>query len=284
MKRAPYKRIDKSSWGMRWPFSSGKKEHLEDPEGAVGTAIEPSVEDLENGMSGVNEIGVIHTGLGGGTVIYSHGLTSKAANYLLSKYGKNELPEKVVPRWYIFVSLLWEPMPVMIWIAIIIEAILGKVMDMSILLGIQMTNASIAFYETTQSGNAVAALKASLRPEATVKRDGIWQSIDAAFLVPGDLVLLSTGSAVPADCRINDGNIELDQSALTGESLPAAKFAGDNCMMGSTVARGEVEATVESTGINTFFGKTASLLQVRKKQPNLQTRLPSLICINFSIE
>lgn len=193
----------------------------------------------------------------------SLGLSSQDANYLLQQYGKNELPEKKLSNFYILLNLVCEPMPCMIWIAIVIEFVLGKWTDMSILLGIQIVNASIAFYETTQSGNAVAALKASLRPEATVKRDNKWRSIDASFLVPGDLVLLATGAAVPADCRINEGTLELDQSALTGESLPVTMFKGSKCMMGSTVARGEVEATVESTGANTFFGKTASLLQVR---------------------
>jgi H+-transporting ATPase len=193
---------------------------------------------------------------------FSLGLSTDEAANLLHLHGKNELPEKVVPKWYIFLSLLWEPMPVMIWLAVIIEAVLGKWTDMSILLAIQMANASIAFYETTKAGDAVAALKASLRPEATVKRDEKWRKIDACLLVPGDLVLLAPGSAVPADCRINEGHIEVDQAALTGESIPVAMFRGDSCKMGSTVVRGEVEGTVEFTGSNTFFGRTASLLQV----------------------
>lgn len=95
-----------------------------------------------------------------------------------------------------------------------------------------------------------------------MKRDGKWKSIDGSLVVPGDLVLLATGSAVPADCRINHGQIEVDQAALTGESLPVNMFKGDSCKMGSTVVRGEVEGTVEFTGSNTFFGRTASLLQV----------------------
>ncbi len=156
----------------------------------------------------------------------------------------------------------------MIWIAAVIEAVIGKYMDMGILLGIQATNATIAFYETTQSGNAVAALKASLRPEATVKRDGRWKTIDASLLVPGDLVLLSTGCAVPADCRVNHGAIDVDQSAITGESMSVSRYSGDVCMMGSTVSRGEVEATVEATGQNTFFGKTAALLNVSIDRDN----------------
>lgn len=191
-----------------------------------------------------------------------NGLMTMEAMELLLQFGRNELPQKKIPKWFIFVSLLWEPMPIMIWIAIFIEAFLGKWMDMSILLGIQLTNASIAFYETTKSGDAVAALKASLKPLATVKRDSEWKHVDAVLLVPGDLISLGSGSSIPADCRINDGTVEVDQSSLTGESLPVVKFKGDSCQMGATIVRGEVEATVEFTGARTFFGKTASLLQV----------------------
>lgn len=96
-----------------------------------------------------------------------------------------------------------------------------------------------------KAADAVAALKASLKPTATVKRDGKWQNIDAVQLVPGDMVLLASGSNVPADCLCNHGQIDVDQSALTGESLPVTMYKGDGAKMGSTVVRGEVEATVE---------------------------------------
>lgn len=158
--------------------------------------------------------------------MFSHGLTSKEAEERLKKYGRNELPEKVVPLWYIFVSLLWQPMPIMIWIAVIIEAAIDNWTDMAILLFIQFANASIAFYETTKAADAVAALKKSLKPEATVKRDGKFDKIDAALLVPGDCVLLGSGSAIPADCRVNEGQIDVDQAQLTGESLPVTMFQG----------------------------------------------------------
>jgi H+-transporting ATPase len=194
---------------------------------------------------------------------YSHGLTEAEAEERLKKYGPNCLPEKVIPKWYIFVSLLWQPMPIMIWLAIIIEAAIENWDDMAILIFIQFANASIAFYETTKAGDAVAALKASLKPEATVFRDGAWKKIDATHVVPGDMVLLASGSAVPADCRVNDGTIDVDQAQLTGESLPVTMHKGNACLMGSTVVRGETEGTVEFTGVDTFFGKTASLLGVR---------------------
>ena len=96
-----------------------------------------------------------------------------------------------------------------------------------------------------KAADAVAALKASLKPIATVKRDGKWQTTDAIMLVPGDLVLLGAGSSVPADCLLNDGRLEIDQSALTGESLPVTMYKGHSAKMGSTVTRGETEATVE---------------------------------------
>jgi H+-transporting ATPase len=207
------------------------------------------------------------------------GLSLEDVELLTRRWGRNELPEKIVPKWYVFLQILCEPMPLMIWLAAIIEAILFKWMDMTILLGIQLANASIAFYETTKAGDAVAALKASLKPEATVCRNGAWRKVDASVLVPGDKVLLATGSSIPADCRINDGRIEVDQSALTGEALPVAKYRGDRCQMGSTVVRGEVEGTVEFTGRNTSYGKTVSMLQTDAEPSNLQNMLMDIMIV-----
>jgi len=210
--------------------------------------------------------------------IYSiNGHSSSDAAQLLIKHGRNELPETVIPKWYVFVSQLWEPMPIMIWIAAIIEAAIQNFVDMAILLLILFANATIAFYEITKAGDAVAALKKSLKPTATVKRDGKFINIDAALLVPGDLILLAAGSAVPADSRVNEGEIEIDEAALTGESLPVTKFQGSKCLMGSSVVRGEVEGTVESTGAATFFGKTAALLAQTSEQSNFQKLLVSII-------
>jgi H+-transporting ATPase len=217
----------------------------------TGTVLDPNaVEELERDPSSM-------------PFVMSHGLTSEEAAKLLAIHGRNELPEKVIPKWYIFVSQLWQPMPIMIWLAAIVEAAIENFIDMAILLAIQFTNASIGYYEITKAGDAIAALKKSLKARATVKRDGKWQEIDAALVVPGDLVMLASGSAVPADCRVNHGQIDVDQAALTGESLPVTMYAKDSCKMGSTVVRGETEGTVEFTAVDTFFGKTAALLQVR---------------------
>ena len=181
--------------------------------------------------------------------VYNYtGLTSIEAQLLLKEYGRNELPEKHIPMWYIFFSLLRQPMPIMIWFAIIIEAAIENWADFGILLFIQFANATIGFYETIKADDAVSALKKTLKPEATVKRDGTFKKINAALVVPGDTVLLVSGSAVPADCRVNHGDIDVDQSQLTGESLSINMHKGDSAKMGSTVVRGEVEGTVLFTG------------------------------------
>jgi H+-transporting ATPase len=207
------------------------------------------------------------------------GLTSEEAAKRLKKYGPNELPEKIDPKWLVFLRQFWAPMPIMIWIAIIIELAIENFLDMGILLAIQLTNASISFYELNKAGNAIAALKSSLKPTATVKRDGKWKVINATEVVPGDTVLLASGSAIPADCRVNSGEIDVDQAALTGESLPVTFYKLDSAKMGSTVVRGEVEGTVEFTGGNTFFGKTASLLQTKPESSHLQKILMTIMYV-----
>ena len=159
----------------------------------------------------------------------------------------------------------------------IVEAGIQNWIDFGILLFIQFANATIGFYEINKAGDAVAALKASLKPVATCKRDGKWKNMDGAEIVPGDLVLLAAGSAVPADCRVNEGQIEVDQAALTGESLPVTMFQGASAKMGSTVVRGEQESTVEFTGSDTFLGKTAALLGTTSEHSNFQIFLMQIV-------
>ena len=210
----------------------------------------------------------------------SEGLSQAQADELLKQYGRNELPEKSTPKWFIFCSLLWQPMPVMIWIAAIIEAAIGDWIDTIVLAAINLLNATLGFYETTKAGDAVAALKASLKPTASCFRDGAWDNkFDARFLVPGDLVELASGAAVPADCMINSGTIDVDESAMTGESLPATLHEREMAKMGGTVTRGEVHATVVFTGKDTFFGKTASMLGGSEGYSNLQKLLLKIIVV-----
>ncbi len=210
---------------------------------------------------------------------------------MLNEWGPNELVEKKQSKLVIYLKLLIAPMPIMIWIAIFVEigiTIANQVtegtpgtnwIDAVILLAIQFINATLGWYETIKAADAVAALKASLKPKATVKRDGKWQEMDATMVVPGDLVLLCAGAAVPADCIVNEGRIEVDQSALTGESLPVTMVRGSRPKMGSTITRGEVEGTVEFTGNHTFFGKTAMLLSGDDDLGSLQRLLLKIMAV-----
>ena len=205
------------------------------------------------------------------------GLTSDQHKELLNKWGPNVLPEKHRPAWLIFLDQMVQPMPIGIWICAIILAIIESWPDVGILVFLNFANASIAFYESMKAGDAVAALKASLKPIAVVKRDGEWKRVNAAEVVPGDLVQLNAGATVPADVRLHGDEIDIDQSALTGESLPVTMYRRDQVKMGSTVARGESEATVEFTGARTYFGKTASLLTNTGSVSNLQMLLVKVV-------
>ena len=132
--------------------------------------------------------------------VFNHeGMTSAEAERLLGIHGLNALPEVKVPKWKLFLNLLIAPMPLMIFFAAFIEWSIGNYPDMGILLFINLANASIGFYETVKAGDAVEALKNSLKPKATVKRDGKWQVCNGTTVVPGDMVLLASGSAMPME-------------------------------------------------------------------------------------
>ena len=199
------------------------------------------------------------------------GLTTHEAQQRLLEFGRNAIEEKAVPKWKLLMGHFWGPMPCMIWAAILIEAIILDWANFWVLLSLQLINGLVGFHEDSKAGDAVAALKASLKPTAMVKRDGRWQNIDGSDVVPGDRVALNAGAAVPADSRVCDGEpVEIDQAALTGESLPVTFYAGQVAKMGSTVTRGESEAIVCATGRNTFFGKTASMIASVQDEAHFQ--------------
>ena len=215
------------------------------------------------------------------------GLSGEEASRRLSQYGRNELPDARVPKWRLFLSHFTGIMPGMIILAAFIEGLLQAWPDFWTLLSLLFLNGAVGFWEDMRAGDAVAALKASLKPEAQVKRDGTWTKIDAALLVPGDRVALASGANVPADCRVGPGmEIQVDQAALTGESLPVSMGEGGICKMGSTVVAGEVEGLVASTGIHTFFGKTAALIGSTHDVGHFQTvilRITRALLITSSI-
>ena len=190
------------------------------------------------------------------------GLTQDEAKKRLVQYGPNEIEEKKVNSFLKFLTYFWGPIPWMIEAAVILSAIDKHWPDFSIILVLLLANAVVGFMEEHQAGNAIEALKAKLAVKARVKRDGEWITPPARELVPGDVIRLRLGDIVPADARLLDGDsIEVDQSALTGESLPITRKKGEAIFSGSIIRQGEVGALVYGTGTNTYFGKTAQLVQ-----------------------
>ena len=190
------------------------------------------------------------------------GLTQAEAQKRLAQYGPNEIEEKKTNDLLKFLSYFWGPIPWMIEAAVILSAVARHWPDFAIILLLLLANAVVGFWEEHQAGNAIAALKATLAIKARVIRDGKWVTPAARELVPGDVIRVRLGDIVPADARLLEGDpIEVDQSALTGESLPATRKPGEAVFSGSIVRQGEIGALVYATGAHTFFGKTAELVQ-----------------------
>ena len=190
------------------------------------------------------------------------GLTQAEAEGRLAQYGPNEIEEQKSNPFLKFLSYFWGPIPWMIEIAVILSAVVQHWPDFFIILILLASNALIGFLEERQAGNAIAALKAQLAIKAKVRRDGQWVSLEARLLVPGDVIRVRLGDIVPADVRLLAGDpVEVDQSALTGESLPIERKSGEALFSGSIIRQGEIDAMVYGTGENTYFGKTVELVE-----------------------
>ena len=190
------------------------------------------------------------------------GLSSGDAQARLAKYGANALEEKKESPWVQFGRFFWGPMPWMIEAAAIMSLLVKDYVDFIIILAMLLFNAVLGFSQEHQAASALDALKSALAEQAQALRDGRWQSVLAKTLVPGDIVRIRLGDVVPADLKLLEGEyIDADQSALTGESLPVSKKVGDAVYSGSIVKKGEMTGVVTGTGSNTFFGRTAKLVQ-----------------------
>jgi H+-transporting ATPase len=191
-----------------------------------------------------------------------NGLTQAESEKRLIQYGPNEIEERKTNEVLKFLSYFWGPIPWMIEVAVILSAVDRHWPDFGIILLLLLANAVVGFWEEHQAGNAIAALKAKLAIKAMVKRDGKWINPAARDVVPGDVIRVRLGDIVPADARLLEGDpIEVDQSALTGESLPATRNSGEAVFSGSIIRQGEIDAMVYATGAKTYFGKTAELVQ-----------------------
>src|SRR5437762_1213320 len=194
------------------------------------------------------------------------GLNSVELQERLSKYGPNALPEDKKSVLSGLLAYFWGPIPWMIEAAALMALIVGDWGDLTIITSLLLFNALLGFWEEHEASNALDALKNSLALKARVLRSGKWEQVDAQTLVPGDIVRLYLGDVVPADCKLIRGDyISIDQSALTGESLPVTKKSGDDAYSGSVVKEGEMVAVITATGANTFFGRTAKLVAGAKR-------------------
>lgn len=192
--------------------------------------------------------------------IINNGLSSEEVNELLAQFGYNELPEEKINPYKKFLTYFWGPIPWMIEIAALLSALVRHWSDFVIILTLLIVNSVVGFWEEYQAGNAIAALKKKLALKARVKRDGKWQTIPARELVPGDIIRVRIGDIVPADVNLLECDpVEVDQSALTGESLPVKRKSEDLLYSGSIIKQGEADAKVNVTGKDTYFGKTAQL-------------------------
>ncbi|MGE5288881.1 MAG: plasma-membrane proton-efflux P-type ATPase [Micromonosporaceae bacterium] len=189
------------------------------------------------------------------------GLTAGEAARRLAEAGPNAIAEEHRSVLAEVASFFWGPIPWMIEIALVLSAVLEHWADVIVVGVLLVFNAGVGFWQEHTAADAVAALKRQLALRATVRRDGAWTQIDAAGLVPGDMVRIALGDVVPADVVLVDGDyLRIDQSALTGESLPVDKRQGDTAYSGSVAAQGSMTAVVTATGPRTYFGKTTRLV------------------------
>ncbi|KAL4295635.1 hypothetical protein GQ457_12G025530 [Hibiscus cannabinus] len=212
------------------------------------------------------------------------GLSSQEGDCRLQIFGPNKLEEKKESKILKFLGFMWNPLSWVMEAAAIMAIALAngerKPPDWQDFVGIVcllVINSTISFIEENNAGNAAAALMAGLAPKTKVLRNGKWSEEEAAILVPGDIISIKLGDIVPADARLLEGDpLKIDQSALTGESLPVTKNPGDEVFSGSTCKQGEIEAVVIATGVHTFFGKAAHLVDSTNQVGHFQKVLTAI--------
>jgi H+-transporting ATPase len=195
------------------------------------------------------------------TVIAAQGLSSADARELLSRYGPNSIADVEMRPIRRLLGKFWAPVPWLLEATVVLELALGKYIEAGVILALLIFNAAIGYFQESRAQATLAALKSRLSLTASVLRDRAWMTIPAAELVPGDVVKLSLGGVVAADVRISDGEVLLDQSMLTGESIPIDAGAGTQAYAGALIRRGEATAQVTATGEKTKFGRTADLIR-----------------------
>ncbi len=200
----------------------------------------------------------------------SVGLTREEARRLLDQQGLNAIVDVAQHPVRRALQKLWAPVPWMLEAAVALQLFLGDYVEAGVVALLLIFNSALGFFQEGRAQGTLDALKSRLALVAAVKRDGSWTTVPAATLVCGDLVKLSLGSVVAADVRLIEGSILIDQSMLTGESLPVEAGAGIEAYAGALVRRGEALAQVIATGERTKFGRTAELVRAAKVESSQQ--------------
>ncbi len=202
------------------------------------------------------------TGVAPAETSLSQGLSSSEAHQRLQQQGENAIEQEHASKLGKLISFFWGPIPWMIEAAAVLSAAVQHWADFAIIMVMLLLNAGVGFWQEYKADNAIEALKEKLALTARVLRDGVWQDIPARQLVTGDVIGIKLGNIIPADVRLAEGDyLSVDQSALTGESLPVDKKVGDTAYSASIAKMGEMKAMVTATGMNTYFGKTTRLVE-----------------------
>lgn len=212
------------------------------------------------------------------------GLTEAEAGRLLHTYGPNSVPEARDHVIVIFLRKFWGPIPWMLEATIGLQIVLGRYLEAGVIASLLGFNALISFVEEGRASNALALLRRRLVARTRVLRDGSWRTIDAAGLVPGDVVHLRMGDLAPADIELVDGQLLLDQSVLTGESAEVATEPGAIAYAAAIVRRGEATGKVVQTGPRTYFGKTAELVREARPESHLQETIFRIVRVLIAVD
>lgn len=207
----------------------------------------------------------------------SVGLSSAEAAARLVQYGVNALPEPVVHPVQLLLLKLWAPVPWMLEATVVLELVLGKRVEAAVIGLLLLMNALLSLMQERKAESALTLLRSRLPVKARVRRDGEWRLIDAREVVPGDGLYLRMGDLVPADIRIVGGELSLDQSSLTGESLPVEAGVGSSAYAGAVVRHGEAHGEVTATGNRSYFGKTAELVNTARTVSHLQRVILTIV-------
>ena len=205
------------------------------------------------------------------------GLPSLEVKKRQFEYGFNEIVEKKKSTYLLFLKKFWGLTAWMLEITIVLTWILQKYLDVYIITALLVFNAVLGFVQEERASSAIESLKQKLHIKSRVLRDGAWTALPAKELVPGDILRLRSGDFVPADLKILDSELEVDQSALTGESLPVQKKSNDVLYSGSIVRKGETDAVVLTTGAQTYFGRTTELVEHARPKLHIEKVISSII-------